>query len=262
MGRYFRTLRRFWGMALASEIEYRFNLLIELVAVVANLASSLFVLSLFFGDGHRLGGWSWPAALVVLGVHQLLDGLTITLLQPNLTRIVSHVQEGTLDFVLLKPIDSQFWLSCRTISPWGLPPMLAGLAVIGWAAQRAGAPADPATLAIAGLMLLSSAVILYSLWFLIAASSIWFVKIWNATEVLRTLLTAGRYPISAYPPGLRLLLTVVLPIAFLTSVPAEAILGRATASWLVASGALALMCLLISRWFWRFALRSYTSASS
>jgi ABC-2 type transport system permease protein len=111
-------------------------------------------------------------------------------------------------------------------------------------------------------MLLCSAVILYSLWFLIAASSIWFVKIWNATEVLRTLLTAGRYPISAYPPGLRLLLTVVLPIAFLTSVPAEAILGRATASWLVASGALALMCLLISRWFWRFALRSYTSASS
>jgi len=262
MGRYLRTLRRFWGTALASEIEYRVNLLIELVAVVANLVSSLFVLSLFYGDGHRLGGWSWPAALVVLGVHQLLDGLTSTLLQPNLSRIVTHVQEGTLDFVLLKPIDSQFWLSCRTISPWGLPPMLAGLGVIGWAAQRSGAPADPTTLAIAALMLLCSAVILYSLWFLIAASSIWFVKIWNATEVLRTLLTAGRYPISAYPPGLRLLLTVVLPIAFLTSVPAEAILGRATTSWLFASGALALTSLLISRWFWRFALRSYTSASS
>ena len=63
------------------------------------------------------------------------------------------------------------------------------------------------------VMLLAGGLILYSLWFLIAATSIWFVKTWNATEVLRALLASGRYPLNAYPPALRLLFTLVLPVA-------------------------------------------------
>jgi len=78
----------------------------------------------------------------------------------------------------------------------------------------------------------------------LAATSIWFVKVWNATEVLRAALVAGRYPVSAYPVALRTFFTFVLPVAFLTTVPAEAILGRGSAPWLLASLAVAAFCLL------------------
>lgn len=260
--RYLRTLRRFWGTALASQMEYQLNLLVELVAMAGNLAGSAFLLSLFFGPGQRLGGWRWEEALVVLGLYTLLDGIATSLLRPNLGQIVTHVQQGTLDFVLLKPIDSQFWLSTRTFSPAGLPEIVVGLALVGWAAARAGASFSPTSLAQAILMLLASVVILYSLWFVLATTSIWFVKTWNSTEVLRAALAAGRYPVSAYPAGLRSFFTVVLPVAFLTTVPAEAILGRASSRWVVSSLLVAAMSLLFSRLFWRLALRSYTSASS
>jgi ABC-2 type transport system permease protein len=109
---------------------------------------------------------------------------------------------------------------------------------------------------------MASLTILYSLWFLLATTSIWFVKTWNATEVLRATLTAGRYPISAYPETLRVLFTMVIPVAFLTTVPAEAILGRPSWAWLLAGGGMALGFFSLSRWFWKLALRSYTSASS
>ena len=33
MGRYWRTLRRFWGTAVAVQLEYQANVLIELLAV-------------------------------------------------------------------------------------------------------------------------------------------------------------------------------------------------------------------------------------
>ena len=262
LGRYLRTLRCFWAASLAAELEYQVNVVIELVAVLANLAGSWFTLSLFYGHGHELGGWSWDAALVVLGLYTLLDGLTTTLLQPNLSTIVTHVRTGTLDFILLKPIDSQFWLSSRTISPWGLPGLLAGAVLVVVATVRAGARPDALQLAAAALLLVASALILYSLWFVLAATSIWFVKVWNATEVLRSALVAGRYPVSAYPAGLRLFFTVVLPVAFLTTVPAEAILGRTSPLWVGSSLLVAAVALLISRRFWLFALRFYTSASS
>jgi ABC-2 type transport system permease protein len=264
--RHLRTLGRFWTASLAAEMEYPLNFLVELLAVAGNLAGSLFVLSLFYGggnaDGPGLGGWSWEAALVVLGIHTLLDGLTSTLLQPNLSTIVTHVQNGTLDFVLLKPVDSQFWLSLRTFSPWGLPGLAAGFGLIGWGAAAAGTRPGPAVVLLAGLLLLASALLLYALWFVLAATSIWFVKVWNATEVLRSVLVAGRYPVSAYPPGMRLLFTFVLPVAFLTTVPAEAILGRSSPLLMIGALATATGALLLSRLFWRFALRHYTSASS
>lgn len=265
---YALTLRRFWGTAIAGQLEYQLNVLIELLAAAANLAGSLFILSLFFapsaagGSSPALGGWSWPQALVVQGIYTLLDGVATTWLRPNLGAIVTHVREGTLDFVLLKPIDSQFWLSLRTLSPAGLSELVLGLGLIGWALPRTGAVVGPHQVALALVLLAAGGLILYALWFLLAATSIWFVKTWNATEVLRAALTAGRFPVTAYPPGLRLLFTLVLPVAFLTTVPAQALLGRSTGGWVAGSLLMAAISFALSRSFWRFALRHYTSASS
>ena len=112
------------------------------------------------------------------------------------------------------------------------------------------------------LMLFVGVVILYALWFLIASTSIWFVKTWHATEVLRAVLASGRFPVSAYPPTLRLVFTLFLPVAFLTTVPAEVILGRAAMPMLTLGLTLSVVFFLASRAFWLFALRYYTSASS
>ncbi|CAE22362.1 conserved membrane protein, multidrug efflux associated [Prochlorococcus marinus str. MIT 9313] len=262
MGRYLLSLKRFWGTALAGQLEYQANMLIDLLAMVGSLAGSIFVLSVFFGQGRDLGGWSWEAALVVQGIYTFLDGVSSTWLRPNLGAIVTHVREGTLDFVLLKPIDSQFWVSLRIMAPAGLPEMGLGLVLIVWAASRAGASFSLGTVLVAVLMLCVGGVILYALWFVIAATSIWFVKTWNATEVLRAVLASGRFPVSAYPPTLRLVFTLVLPVAFLTTVPAEVILGRAAMPMLALGMFLAVIFFVGSRAFWLFALRYYTSASS
>ena len=161
---------------------------------------------------------------------------------------------------MLKPISSQFWLSTKTISPWGFPDLLFGTILIVYAGNKLG-------LAwynyLASLIPLSfGVVILYSLWFILGATSIWFVKVYNVTEVLRGLLEAGRYPMVAYPTIYRLFFTFVVPVAFLTTVPAQAMLSRSELSWTIGAAILAGLLLIFSIFFWRFALRFYTSASS
>jgi ABC-2 type transport system permease protein len=97
---------------------------------------------------------------------------------------------------------------------------------------------------------------------MLGATSIWFVKIYNVTEVLRGLLEAGRYPMVAYPTGYRFFFTFVVPVAFLTTIPAEAMLRRGEITWVIGAAGLAVGLFAFSTWFWRFALRFYTSASS
>lgn len=260
MGRYWKVLKLFLATALAAELEYRVNFLIATFTSLGSLAGSLFSLFLFYQTGYTFQGWSWEEALLVLGVFTLLQGFSTTFLAPNLNQIVKQVQAGTLDFVLLKPIDSQFWLSTRTVSPWGLPDLVFGLVLIGYAGSRLGIPANAYGLSI--IPIFFGILSLYSLWFMLGATSIWFVKIYNVTEVLRGLLEAGRYPIAAYPIAYRFFFTFIVPVAFLTTVPAQVLLERIQWGWIIGSGGLAIVLLVVSRSFWKFALRFYTSASS
>ncbi|AOY81849.1 ABC transporter permease [Moorena producens JHB] len=260
MKRYMSVLQLFWSTALTAELEYRLNFAIATLSSVGNLAGSLFGLFLFYRTGYTFSGWNWEEALVILGIFTLLQGFSGTFLVPNLNRIVDHVEQGTLDFILLKPISSQFWLSWRSVSPWGLPDLIFSIIVIGYAGTRLDLDISNYLLSVVPLCFgLTS---LYSIWFMLGATSIWFVKIYNVTAVLRSMLEAGRYPIVAYPASYRFFFTFVVPVAFLTTVPAEVMLNRSDTFWVVGSGILALGLLLFSGIFWHFALRFYTSASS
>jgi ABC-2 type transport system permease protein len=258
--RYLRVIGLFWRAAIAAELEYRANFAVAALTSLGNLLGSLFSLFLFYRTGYTFKDWSWEEALIVLGVFTLLQGFSTTFLVPNLNRIVRQVQEGTLDFVLLKPISSQFWLSAHTISPWGLPDLIFSLILIGYAGRRLGLGTSDYLLST--VPILFGVASLYSLWFMLGATSIWFVKIYNVTEVLRGLVEAGRFPIVAYPTTYRFFFTFIIPVAFLTTVPSEAMLGRTEVGWMLGAGVLALGLLAASRIFWRFALRFYTSASS
>lgn len=260
MVRYWHVLRLFWSTAIAAEMEYRANFLLSALSSLGNLGGSLFGLSLFYRNGYTFAGWSWQESLIVLGVFTLLQGLSASFLVPNLNRIVQHVQQGTLDFVLLKPISSQFWLSTYTFSPWGLPDVLFGFGIVGYAGTQLHLRLGDYLWSLVPLGF--GFVSLYSLWFMLGATSIWFVKIYNVTEVLRGLVEAGRYPIGAYPASYRFFFTFVVPITFLTTVPAQVMLNRAEWHWVASSGVLALTLLYGTHQFWRFALRFYTSASS
>ncbi len=260
MRRYSRVLGLLWSAAIAAELEYRVNFALATLTSLGNLIGSLFGLFLFYRTGYTFKGWNQDEALVVLGIFTVLQGFSGTFLSPNLNHIVKYVQEGTLDFVLLKPINSQFWLSMHTLSPWGLPDLIFGGLLVAYAGSRLGVGLGDYLLS--AIPLLFGLLILYSLWFMLGATSIWFVKIYNVTEVLRGLLEAGRYPMVAYPTAYRFFFTFVVPVAFLTTVPAEAMLGRVQGGWVVGAGLLALGLLSATGVFWRFALRFYTSASS
>lgn len=257
---YGRLLGIFWQTAIAAELEYRLNFVIASLSSMANLVGSIFSLFLFYRTGYSFQGWSWTEALIVLGMFTLLQGFSATLLIPNLNRIVEYVQQGTLDFILLKPISSQFWLSTRILSPWGLPDLFFGFLLIFYAGSQLNIA--PINYFVSFLAIALGMLILYSIWFILGATSIWFVKIHNVTEVLRGLLEAGRYPIAAFPLGYRIFFTFVIPVAFLTTIPAEALLGKIAFTWLFSAALLAISLLIIANLFWRFALRFYTSASS
>ncbi|MDR9401969.1 MAG: ABC-2 family transporter protein, partial [Halothece sp. Uz-M2-17] len=202
---YLKVLRLFWTSAISAELEYRLNFLIAALSSLVNLSGSLFSLFLFYRTGYTFQNWQWEEAMIVLALFTLLQGFAGTFLIPNLNRIVDQVQYGTLDYILLKPISSQFWLSARTISPWGTPDLVFSIALILYAGNRLDLSLGNYLISL--IPITFGLISLYSLWFMLGATSIWFVKIYNVTEVLRGLLDAGRFPMVAYPAIYRFFFT-------------------------------------------------------
>ena len=262
MRRYLRTMRMFWSASIAAEMEYRANFVMAVFASLMTLGGTVLTLSVLYQHDYQMGQWTWPQALIVVAVYTILDGFQTSLLAPNRTRITELVREGTLDFVLLKPIDTQFWLSVRMLSLWGLPNVGLGIAMLIYAGRKVS---PPLTLLdyLAGLVPLAlGIVVLYSIGYILSTLTIWFVKLFNITMAMQALLESGRYPICAYPVAYRVFFTFVLPVAFMTTVPAQTMVGKGGMEWVLGSAVTAAVLFLLSRWFWRFALRYYTSASS
>ena len=106
--KYLKVYKKFLHTSLASELEYKTNILVDLITAILSLIGSIFLLSIFFQNNGYIGGWKFEQALIIQGIYTILNGITNTWFNPNLTEIVKHIREGTLDFVLIKPIDSQF----------------------------------------------------------------------------------------------------------------------------------------------------------
>lgn len=262
MTRYLNILRIFWSASISAEMEYRLNFIMAALSSVMTLAGTVLMLYLFYRTGYEMGGWAWRDALAVVGAFTFLEGMQAAFMAPNRTRITEYVCEGTLDFVLIKPVDSQFWLSVRSVSLWGVPNIVLGLAILVYVIVTRETPPTVVGVLLAALTLTLAVLVLYSIGYLLSTISIWYVKLYNITMAMQALVETGRYPIPAYPAAYQVFFTFVLPVAFMTTVPAQFLTGRGTALWLLGAVAVCAALLLLSVAFWRYALRYYTSASS
>ncbi len=259
---YIKIYSLFLSTSIASELEYKTNVIIDFITAILSLIGSIFLLTIFFQNTDNIGGWKFEQALIIQGIYTILNGITNTWFNPNLTEIVKHIREGTLDFILLKPIDSQFFISLKKIAPSGFLEIILGFALLIYCIKINQITINLGFIILCLTTLCCSVGILYSLWFLISTTTIWFVKTWNATEVLRSFLYIGRFPLNSFSISLRVFFSIFIPIAFITTIPSEVFLGLAQLWEILIEIVVSGIFLIVSRKFWFFALKYYTSASS
>jgi len=260
--RYLKLLAIFYKNCLLTDLEYRANFVMNLLTSVFWVGFSLIGIGVFFHQRATIGSWNYDEALLVVGLFVLFEGLIDSLFTPNIQRMVEEIRLGTFDFVLTRPVNSQFLATLRYFSPWKLANVAMGAAICRTALNRLQVGPSLAQLAAGSALMASAVVIAYSLWLLMLTTAFWFVRIDNITELFWAVYETGRFPVSVYPGWLQGVLSFVIPVAFITTFPAAAVLGKVGAATVFEGLALAAALFTASTLFWRFALRHYSSASS
>lgn len=247
---------------LLYELTYKTNFVLQLLQSVIELGTSLMGLSIIFLHTTALNGWRPAQLLVLLSIYILVRGEINLVIQPSMQQLLNDVYKGTLDFTLLKPIKAQFLASTQRINIWSGVDIVLGNVVLIGSLMYLGNQLELRLVIPFVVTMLAGGAIIYSFWLLLASCAFWFIRIESILAIFQTMYQVGRWPVSIYPTWLRFILTFLVPIALVTTVPAKVLIGQISAFDLLLVIIVATVLLITSRLVWLKGLKTYTGASA
>jgi len=221
----------------------------------------LMILFVVYGKTNSIAGWDKGDAFVLAATVFIMNAVFNAFFF-SLQEIPSQIRLGTMDFVVTKPMDTQFWVSTRKFNFDQVGTAIAGCIMVAVGIHLANVHPGPLQWLAFILLTACSITIFYAFNLALMTTAIWLVRVDNLWVLGESLVGVARYPVDIYGSGLRQILTFVVPLAFLATVPARQLVRGFDISAVAEGLVWALAVLALSRLFWRRAMRSYSSASS
>ena len=209
----------------------------------------------------KVFGWSRDEMMLLSACYVVVIGVFHFLFSRNFENLSEIIVYGKLDMILIKPLDTQFLLSFRNLNFYAFPRVLLGLVCMSIYLTKIGV--HPTIFQIGAFCLLSicGLITLYSFWFFFVTLLIWFPTISNIVGLLYSVNGVARYPHEAISVGLKeSILLFLLPLTFTIATPTRILFGRFFAGEVGMLLIITVIFFLVSRMFWLYSLRHYSSA--
>jgi len=261
---YLRLIWMYLRVSIQEETNSRMNFVVNIVNTILTLATGILGILILFRVVSTIQGWTFPATLVLLGIYQLITALQNLIIQPSMNSlggIGGDAWTGRFDYTLLIPVPAQFLVSFQKWRLWSFIDVTLSFIVLGIGISMLGSALTALQIVLFILNLMIALSIVYSIFLLLTSGSLWqqgIPLVWIFTSCMQL----GRYPVGIYPGMLRLILTWIVPVAFITTVPVQVLIGQTSPLILLAGGGIAILLFLLASFFFRLSLRHYTGTSN
>ena len=266
---YRRVFATFFRNSLMRELAFRGNFLITLVTRGFWFSIQVVMFDLIFRNVSQINDWSREEYFGFMATGMLVNVIVETFFMPNCARFSELIRTGDLDFVLLKPIDTQFLVSLEKMELAMVSQMAFSLGLLFYSLRGANHQVTITEVVIYLLLIVAGVTFFYSLMIGLAATSIFFGRNQGLLDFWFYVTIFARYPSDIYSGSptaeiFRFLFSYVLPILLVITVPAHVILGKVLApSWLgLYTLAAAAISFVVARAVFHWSLKHYRSASS
>ncbi|MER5552837.1 ABC transporter permease [Streptomyces sp. NPDC002793] len=255
------------AMWLRSTMAYRTSFVMTAVGNFVSTGFDFVTIMLMFAHVDVLGGFTLPEVALLYGTSATAFGLS-DLVLGSMDRLGRRVRDGTLDTLLVRPVPVLAQVAADRFALRRLGRITQGLLVLGWALLTLDIAWSPLKVVMLPLMVLSGAAIFGAV-FVAGAAFQFYAQ--DASEVQNAFTYGGttmlQYPPTVFAKDLVRGVTFVVPLAFVSWLPALYVLGRdypldlprwvAFLPPVVAAG-----CWVLAGLAWRVGLRSYRSTGS
>jgi ABC-2 type transport system permease protein len=252
---------------MQSRMQYRADFITGIISILILNAVSLGLISILVGRFVHLNGWGiWE--LVFLYSLWMLGHSIYSLLFWHFNTMEEYIVQGTFDHFLLRPFSPLVQFLGREIQYMGVGDILVGVAGISLSFTKLGLHWGLAQWAFFVIAVLSGTIIEMALAWIIACLSFWTGRSLTASFiVMRLNLLVQQYPVDIFGTWFRVIVTGLIPVAFINYYPSLMLLGKEGkleqgAYLTYASPFVAIALILIASFIWKMALSRYTSSGS
>lgn len=262
--RYLKLFWAFFKFSFQAETEFRSNLIFWSFENILWMILGITSIHLIFGHIEAIAGWSKNEVFLVLFIALLFHDLCWTLLFRNLGNFSRLIRHGELDNTLLKPVNPRFLLSFRTLEFDHYTRIALEIFLIYRYTILTTGYFSFFNFIIFSFLFICGFLIFYSLFFALTVTNIWFVNLANLINFFHTIKNMGGKPIAIFKikRGFLYFFSFVLPVGYIATFPAEALMGETSVIKIILAPILVFVFLWGSQRFFNFALKYYSSASS
>ncbi|MFD4033049.1 ABC transporter permease [Streptomyces sp. NPDC058637] len=255
------------AMWLRSTLAYRASFVMTTIGNFVMTGADFVTIMLMFSHVDALGGYTLPEVAFLYGVSATAFGLC-DLLLGSVDRLGQRVRDGTLDTLLVRPVPVLAQVAADRFALRRLGRITQALLVLGYALATLDIAWTPLKVLMLPVMVLSGAAIFGAV-FVGGAAFQFFAQ--DASEVQNAFTYGGttllQYPPSVFARDLVRGVTFVVPLAFVSWLPALYVLDRdyplGLPQWVAFLPPLvAGLCWVLAGLAWRAGLRAYRSTGS
>ncbi|MFH1286256.1 MAG: ABC-2 family transporter protein [Candidatus Magasanikbacteria bacterium] len=262
MKKYFKLYKKFFKVNLMKSLAYRKNFLLGMFLVCVESIAVLLTVSIIFNHIGNISGWGYHDTLVLTGIFMLTHAFAWLFYKGGVNQLDMLINKGDLDWLLVKPVDTQFLVSCSRIDVEDSARSFVGIPVMIYGLSGSSMFESLLLLPVFIFTFLCGQIVLYNINLLFKTISFKSIQGWATNSIFWRFHDLARFPTDIYKGALKAIYTFVFPLIFIATVPAKALLGNITVPLILGSALAALISTLITRYVWKKALKTYSSASS
>ena len=261
--RYFKLWLAFLKNTLSRDMEYKLNFILEIFIDFIYYGSLFFFFKVIFQFVDTLGDFNQDAVIIFLVLMYIADSLYIFFLGDNVFEVNNKVKSGDLDFILLKPINSQFFISCRYVNTYSLVSIfILSILLLKLTYTYHENSFLIINYIVCSISLILGVLIFYSFEFIISCLAFWFRNFSYAGWLAGELTKYSRRPDSIYKKWFKKALFSIFPMAMISSVPARLLIFGLNGKLLLLQFIITILFLWFTTIIWNRGLLRYESASS
>lgn len=225
MYKYLRIYKETIRNSIATASAYRANFILNnFVSLLGNIVFPL-VTILIYNSGASFKEWSMYEVLLIQSIFSISNGISNMLFSPIVWSTMHHVAEGTLEIILIKPVNCLFFLLASEISICDFGVVIGGIVIFSISIVNIGGITIINWLISLMLFIFGLCVMLGIMLFMAATSFKW-VSNSRIPEMYQSVSNLGNYPQSIFPKWIVGLTSFIMPVAMVGFFPAAALLSR------------------------------------
>ncbi len=262
MKRYLRLLYYFFKFSAARSLQFRMDFFFRIIMDSIFYAVNILFFHIIYSHTTAIVGWDIGQVLVFISCYFIVDALYMSFSSTNIWWLPQFINKGDLDYYLTRPVSSLFFLSFKDFSINSMINLFIAVGIFIFSVIKLDTSISFSQYFWFVLLMINGYFIHHMLALTFIIPTFWFHKSDGLMNVYFTATRFAERPHRIYRGITRIIITTVLPFAFIASFPAQILLEGLESSIIIRSFITTSLLFILVVLFWRAGLRSYSSASS